>query len=408
MTNSRISLRKRLVILVGGGLFALLFAQYIATAFVLDERQEEMIDALLTEQLHYSMQLYHKSGEIPEINVPQLHFYSWPIGEPAANVPSAFQSYGPGNHEVYINGDEYHFIVHDENRLRFLLAYNAEQSEDQFTEILLVLGISFLLSIGIAITGIYWLSGRALNSLTQLSAAVRKNDSVSLASDNMELEVHALATTLDDYRARQELLLNREREFSGYLSHELRTPLSVIRGQAEMIQLEGNGPLQQRAGSIILQADRMRNLIEQLLQIARQHRALKRESIQLSPMINRIWEELRHESSSTTQLNNLIQPESTVMADSLLLGLILRNALANARLHADGALLTIKLSQHSLIIEDFKEPNPPTNTTLPVEEGEGLGLAILKRACTQLGWSCSATMLPTGFQLVMTFPASLP
>ena len=283
MKKTTASLRSRLLVLVGGGLLGLIVGQYAATALVMNEHQEEMLNAVLAEQMQYSLQLYHDAGRVLVPNVPRMNFYAFPLGHPGADVPMDFYPFGPGSHEVDIGDTEYHFVVHDENGKRFLLAYNAEQYEDNFTELMLVLGTSCLLTASMALLGIYWLSGRVLLNLSRLSAAVRQQASGPLAHDDMEAEVLALAKALDDYRTRQTLLLEREREFSGQLSHELRTPLSVVRGQAELIALQytQDERLHKRAQEIMAQVDRMRGMIEQLLRLARSTRVLVRETVPL-------------------------------------------------------------------------------------------------------------------------------
>lgn len=399
------SLRARMVMLVGGGLLALLLAQYVATALELDERQEEMIDAVLNEQMHYTLQLYHDSGQVLKPNVPRMTFYVYPPAQPGPDVPEAFHGFGPGNHETYIGDTEYHFVVHDENGKRFLLAHNVEQFEEGFTELMMVLGVAVLLSSALAISCIYWLSGRVLGNLTRLSHAVGQHDEQLLAHEDMEAEVYALATALDDYRARQTLLLERERDFSGHLSHELRTPLSVVRGQAELIALQHphDEKLQQRTADIMAQVERMRLMVEQLLRLARRTLTPSRETVKLRTLVERIWTDLAHDSNSRTQLANLLDDHASVQADPLLLELILRNALANARLHADGAELRVSFGNKELRIEDFNPERLPS--PLPESENsEGLGLSILRRACQLLGWSCNLVVLPTGLRLSIGIP----
>jgi signal transduction histidine kinase len=394
-------LRSRLLVLVGGGLLGLMLGQYAATALMMNEREEEMIDALLVEQIQYSMQLYHQAGKVLTPNVPRMTFYAYPVSAPGAEVPREFLAFGPGSHEVDIGDTEYHFVVHDEDDQRFLLAYDVEQYEENFTELMAVLGISFLMSVAVSLSGIYWLSGKALSSLLRLDNAVRSQSPGPFVQDDMEAEVLALAEALDGYRARQTLLLEREREFSGHLSHELRTPLSVVRGQAELtaLQYPDDERLQARAAEIIAQADRMRGMIEQLLRLARSARVPVRETVTLQAMVERIWADLLQTGHSRTVLRNMIAADVRVVADPLLLELILRNALSNARLHADGAELRLSFDQDVLVIEDYAEAAAPS--PLPVSDNEGLGLAILRRACAVLGWECHFATLPTGTRLML-------
>lgn len=393
------SLRARLVVLVGGGLLVLLAGAFLSTALVLEERQEDMIDVLLDEQMSYSLQLYHSLGRAPSLNVPDMHFYVITPGAPTS-VPAAFLHFSPGDHEAVVDGREYHLAVAEEGGRRFVLAYDVEQPENDFAELLAILGLAFGLASVAVLGGIFWLSGRALRHLELLAEAVRRGDEAPFSRAGMEAEVRALAEALDDYRARQAVLLQREQEFSGHLSHELRTPLSVVRAQAELIRLQADrdSRLGERASEIMRQADRMSALIEQLLRLARRTRAPQRSEVPLRALVTQVWNELEQTGHSRTRLVNTVPDDARVVADALLLELILRNAIANARLHADGAELQLRFHDGVLDIEDVASAPTPA-PALPPEDGEGLGLAILRRACQLLGWSCTFVALPTGTRL---------
>lgn len=396
------SLRSRLLVLVGGGLLALLLAQYISMVLMISDHEDEIVDSVLSEQMQYSMHLYQQAGQAPQFHVPHVNFYVFRASKPDANIPLEFLRYGPGNHEIKIGQTEYHLVVHDEKGMRFLLSYDVQQYEDRIEALLALMGLAFVFSAILAVYGIHWLSGRALRNLTNLAEAVHKQEDAPFSREGMEAEVGALATALDDYRARQTLILERERDFSGHLSHELRTPLSVVRARAEVLGLQypEDRRLQQSAGEIIAAADRMRNMIEQLLRLARRTRAPQRERVKLNEMIDRIWRDLAQTGNSQTSLQNHVPLAAFVFADPLLLELILRNALANARQHADGAELHVDFDAQQLLIEDYSAGH----VVLPLsmtEEGEGLGLVILRQACSLLGWSCQITTLPTGTRIAL-------
>lgn len=393
------SLRARLMVLVGGGLIMLLLAAYISTMMVLEERADDMIDVLLDEQMEYSQQLYYSLGHVPTLNVPRMHFYAMPLERVEAGLPGAFRGLGPGDHEITAADRSYHLEVKDERGMRFVLAYDVQQHDEDFAELLAILGLAFLISALAALGGIFWLSGHALRHLEELARAVQEQDDKTLSQPGMEREVGALAAALDDYRARQAVLLEREQEFSGHLSHELRTPLSVVRAQAELIQLNhaDDVRLQGRAVEIMAQVDRMRALIEQLLRLARRTRTPERREVALRALVERIWNDLAQTGSSHTRLDNQVSDEAQVVADPLLLELILRNAIANARLHADGARLCVRFDAGLLEIEDLAEARACA-APLP-RDREGLGLAILRRACHLLGWTCELSSLPTGTRL---------
>lgn len=370
---------------------------------VLNEREEDMIDALLAEQMQYAMQLYKSNDGPLKPNISGMKFYVFKIGYPGKDIPRVFLPYGQGGYELDVAGTEYHFLVHDENGVRFLVTYDVGVYEGRFLELMVILGVAFLLSAILAIIGIYWLSGRALKNLTQLASALQDNGDKAFFHADMEDEVATLALALDNYRAHQTLLLERERDFSGHLSHELRTPLSVVRARAELmaVQYPDEAALQKNSAEIISAVDRMRAMIEQLLHLARRTHAPHREEISLHELFDRIWGDLADAGDSQTLLLNTLPADITVQADPLLLELILRNALANARQHANGAELRVSFANDQLFIEDYAERALPDFGHLSgrVNEAEGLGLVILRRACSVLGWVCEITVLPTGTRL---------
>lgn len=396
------SLRSQLILWVGGGIIVLLLGQLIGTISALEEREEESIDELLMEQMTYSIQLYSTAGRLLTPNVLNMKFYSTAADTPEGRIPLAFSQFDTGVHEVTINHAEYHFVVRDAYGKRFVLAYNVSQQEARIHEIIVMLLVSTLLVVIFALVGIFWLSGRILKHLSWLAHTVRHNGNSSLVQPGMANEVMTLAEALEDARAGQAILLEREREYSGYLSHELRTPLSIVRGEAEILilQYQGDELLNIRAKRIMQQADNMRAMIEQVLRLARGVKAMQRETIVLCDFIQQVWTDLELASQSRTQLVNHINEQLAIQADPFLLELILRNALSNARLHADGSLLTVSSDEAQLVIEDSN----PVNTLFSWQEDRsaGLGLIILQKACVSLGWSCRIEGRNTGMRLTIS------
>ena len=79
----------------------------------------------------------------------------------------------------------------------------------------------------------------------------------------------------------------------------------------------------------------------------------------------------------------------------------MRNAFANARQHANGAELRLSFDDSVngavLNIEDF-DPDGRLGH-MPMDDGAGLGMIILRRACTALGWECHIEAVSTGVRL---------
>jgi signal transduction histidine kinase len=299
-------------------------------------------------------------------------------------------------------------VVRDENGRRFLLAYDVEKYEESFSELLWILGMAFLIAMVLSVMVIHLLGTRALASIEGLAESVKNPPDGSFRHAGMEAEVAALAAALDDYRAQQSLLLQREQEFSAHLSHELRTPLSVVRAQAEIIRLRhgDDTALAARADTVMEQVDRMRQLIEQLLRLARSQRSPERREIRLRPLVERIWSELEQANQSATRLDDQLDVSALVLANPLLLELILRNVLANARLHANGSTLKVSCDGAVLVLGDYDprllEQPEVVAAHLPDEKMPGIGLSILERACRLLGWQCRIERLPTGTRVALT------
>lgn len=399
-----VSLRVRLMRLTALCLCAVLLTSFVATAFILNEREEDLINQMLEEQLDADINQYSPEAGLLQTSVPRMQFYAFTPGHPdEALLPEHFRGATPGSHEVDVGDTEYHYVVRDEGGRRFVLAYDAEQYEDSFTDLMVILAVAFLVVMVLSVTVIYVLGRRALRHIEGLAAAVQNPADHSFLHDGMEAEVRALAEALDGYRARQSLLLEREQEFSAHLSHELRTPLSVVRAQAELISLQhaGNENLEARANAIMDQVDRMRLLIEQLLRLARSQRSPERQPVALRALVDRLWDELAQGSHSTTRLDNQLAARHEVLADPLLLELVLRNVMANARLHANGSLLTVRQDGMTLSLED-SDHAPRDASHLAADNGQGIGLAILERACKLLGWGYDVTATATGTRVSIT------
>lgn len=386
MTSRRLGLRGKLLALVGSALLALLIGQFFATVSALEEREEETIDEILTEQMHYSVKLFFATGQAPPINTPAMKLYTSSAIEPAAVIPPVFADLAPGNHERYIGATEYHIAVHDKRGIRFVLAYDVSRHEKRMAELISLLGLGLIAMIGLTLLGIYVLSGRALTHLEQLTNMVRAGQASPLAHADMEQEVLLLAQALDASRVSQDLLLARERELSGHLSHELRTPLSVIRSHAELLHLAPASPEEicHRSQQIMDQVDRMRVLMERILRLARAPSEARRQSVPIAELVQQVWMDLQFGEPRASALDCRIAPDASLEADPLLLELILRNALDNARAHAEDGLVQVSLEGAVLQIQ-----NPGGTASSPREDGHGLGLAILQRACQALGWRCA-------------------
>ncbi len=124
-------------------------------------------------------------------------------------------------------------------------------------------------------------AGRAMEPITQLTAAARRIEQTRDPTEQIphteaEDEVAELAHTLEamlaslgQARSETESALARQREFVADASHELRTPLTSVLANLELLEYELTGEQREAAASALRSSRRMRRLVADLLLLAR-------------------------------------------------------------------------------------------------------------------------------------------
>jgi heavy metal sensor kinase len=163
------------------------------------------------------------------------------------------------------------------NGLRFIVRasepmHEFDETLERFDGILLISAPLLLIAAGF---GGYWISGRALAPVDQLTQDAR---SIEFSNLTRRLDVppardelQRLAITLNEMLARIDGAVQRMVQFTADASHELRAPLTLIHTAAEF-SLRGDRPREELAGSmqkILRESERMTGLVEDLLTLAR-------------------------------------------------------------------------------------------------------------------------------------------
>jgi two-component system OmpR family sensor kinase len=129
--------------------------------------------------------------------------------------------------------------------------------------------------LAVGLLGGSWLVRRALRPIGDISATaarIAQGDlSQRIALDETAGELGVLAGVLNDSFSRLEAAFARQVRFTGDAAHELRTPVTVILTHAQNGLAARGGTEEQREAFAACQraAQRMRGLIESLLQLAR-------------------------------------------------------------------------------------------------------------------------------------------
>jgi heavy metal sensor kinase len=141
-------------------------------------------------------------------------------------------------------------------------------------ETMLLTGVgSIVLLFGLAGGG--WFVGRALRPISEISATAAKISAGDLSqrinSAGTESELGQLAAVLNSTFARLETAFAQQKQFASDAAHELRTPVSVILTQTQMSlgRERDAATYKQTVEACERAAQRMRKLIESLLELAR-------------------------------------------------------------------------------------------------------------------------------------------
>ena len=130
-----------------------------------------------------------------------------------------------------------------------------------------------ILLVGLA--GGWWLVGRALQPISEISATATKIAAGDLSqrinSAETESELGRLAAVLNSTFARLETAFAQQKQFASDAAHELRTPVTVILTQTQLAlgRDRDAAGYKQTVEACQRAAQRMRKLIESLLELAR-------------------------------------------------------------------------------------------------------------------------------------------
>jgi signal transduction histidine kinase len=142
-------------------------------------------------------------------------------------------------------------------------------------------GLAWILLLSVPIVGLlaafagYWMSGRALFPINQITKTTNSIDARSLSRRLPVLgtndELDQLSNTINHMLDRIATSYERIEQFTADASHELRTPVTLIRSNAELLLMrEDNHPkIQDGLSDILAESAYMTTLIGDLLTIAR-------------------------------------------------------------------------------------------------------------------------------------------
>ncbi|PAW62927.1 MAG: two-component system sensor histidine kinase CreC [Opitutia bacterium Tous-C1TDCM] len=247
----------------------------------------------------------------------------------------------------------------------------------------------------------WWIANRlthSLERLTEYAQAVRDGRTAAPPASRAK-EIEALARAFEEMRVTLEGKLHVER-YTQALAHEFKAPLTAIRGAAEL--LAENPPAEDRArfaANVLGEAERLRRIVERLLELAALESRRAGPASELLEMAN-LAKQVVAETRGMAEARGVgvvaaVPAALPVQGDAFLLGQALGNLIQNAlefsppgsevtvTARAEGGAVVVEVDDRGPGVPDYalarvferfySLPRPDTG-----RKSSGLGLSIVR------------------------------
>ncbi len=406
-----------------GRLFALQLAVVgfatVVGIFLTQQIVEDLLtrQALEAEAAHF-WHLYESAPDVPLPDTANMRGYLARNAEPFV-APQPLIGLEDGYHQAHLNGRQ--VLVHVSRRedVRLMLAFEGDQVSDlAFYFGVLPLSVVLLLIYGLLFVALRW-SQRAMSPMVQLaqrleSADLNKAGRLELALDdisaNSDAEVHAMIEALQHFIDRLDRAVERERHFTRDAGHELRTPVAVLKGTLDLLERRQDRSAQDLRGLARMRRtlDGMEALLESLLLLAREETAeLPVERCDVPAIVRRQVSDLESLASDTGNTVRVIEHAPlTVLCAPKLVDVVTLNLLRNALMYTDNGTIDVEIFVDRVEVRDTGSGMTPEQLGQAMEPfyraddsrgrqtGHGLGLSIVARIVTLLGWQLALESEP--------------
>ena len=285
------------------------------------------------------------------------------------------------------------------------IAVSQQESYSILNSLLLVLIIAFPIVLFVQFFASSVAASKAIQPVHHLirtaSGISDSNIGTRLILPQRKDELYQLTKTINELLERIETSMHHQKQFTSDASHEIRTPLAAIRGTLEVLIRKQREPkaYEEKIADIILQVDRLNEILEQLLQLSRIESGVaiaKKETVYLSKIVSSLiakWNQLA--SIKKITIHNEIPEEALITADIIFMEIMLDNIVTNAIKYGNEngnvflfwnkhlKILSVKddgigISEKDFpfIFNRFYRADASRSTTV---KGLGLGLSIVKK-----------------------------
>lgn len=301
---------------------------------------------------------------------------------------------------------------------------------------LIAIGASVLC---LGLIGGWWLAGKAIRPIQQISCTAEGIDARSLAdridTATMDSELQSLGMTLNSMLGRIENAFDKQCQFTADASHDLRTPLAVLLSHCELALSRPRSPEEYQTTIVTCQtaAVRMKSLVDGLLLLARSDAGeldLQPTQIDLKDLSTEAIELFRPYASEHQVELNTTGGAASCLADRQAISQVISNLLDNAILYShEGGMVTISTScsaDSACIAVQDTGPGIPADAlprifdrfyrvdearvrqkTKQGQSGSGLGLSICKSIVEAHGGKLTVSSEPNaGTRFEVQLPRS--
>lgn len=292
----------------------------------------------------------------------------------------------------------------------------------------------FLISIPVALIlvafGAWFLSGRALKPLHQVTMTIQqvtaKGLDQKLAIGDVDQEFVELLQVFNQMMERLDRSFKQASRFSADAAHELKTPLAILQGQLEwtLQRVDTGSPIQQTLSNLLDEVRRLGTIIRKLLLLsladAGQMR-LQLVTVNLSEVLAELVEDIDI-LAPDLEVKTKIPPQLKIKGDRDLLMQVLQNLINNAikynvpkgwmeiQANTNGKILSVTVTNSSLdiprsdrerIFDRFYRGDRSHNRQI---EGLGLGLSLSREIARAHGGELTLDKTPsrqTAFTLTL-------
>jgi signal transduction histidine kinase len=304
------------------------------------------------------------------------------------------------------------------------------QRADELRVLLTESGVALLIMALASVVLGWWIAGRALRPVRQMTGKARRISEVNLHERlrvvGPEDELKELGDTFDGLLARLEAAFEAQRRFVANASHELRTPLTYQRALIEVSLADpgaDTAQLRDVCKRLLDAGGEQERLIEALLTLARSQRGLeRREPVDLAAAVGQEIANRRSAGLPAPRIDPTLGP-AWLAGDRQLVGRLVANLLDNALKYnepdgwvaiqtgtADGRALVriansgpvVPTGRVDALFEPFQRLHERTARR---REGLGLGLSIVAAIAGVHGAHLTAEALPAGgLNVTAVFP----